>query len=145
MPGPPPKPNRQRRNRTTTAATIEAAPASRVDLPPYRTWRQATCDWWDVIWASPIADEWADADVPGLLNLAVLQDEFATTGDRAVHAEIRMASREFGLSPLSRRQLQWEVKKVRGVVSPPAPSKARSRTSSLTASVVDIATREEVG
>lgn len=157
---------RQRRNRTTTAASIEAAPASRAELPPHRvsalmcqdctepawhhtkawwqkaeaeerevapphdyvpreaTWRPATLRWWETIWASPIADEWVDADVPNLLALAVLVDEFWTTGDRQVHAEMRQASREFGLSPLSRRQLQWEVKKVTAATRP-APQPAR--------------------
>lgn len=178
MPGPLPTPasKRQRRNRTTTAATLEAPPASRVDLPPHRVsdlrcaacprpswhhtkaawmreeresedfvpedvhdyiprpleWRQATRDWWAIIWASPIADEWVDADVPNLLALAVLVDQFWTNGDRGVHAEMRQAMREFGLSPLSRRQLQWEVKKLAAVSKPAAaPAPTRKTTRSL--------------
>lgn len=168
MAGPAPKASaqRQRRNRTTTAATLEAGPATRVELPAFRVsaitcetcalaswqhvrrkfeeldlephdyeprvldWRQATRDWWEVIWASPMADEWVDADVPGLLALAVLWDDFWRTGDPKAHAEIRQAAREFGLSPLSRRQLQWEIKRL--AVAPPArpqpgPSRAARR------------------
>lgn len=160
MPGPAPKraSARQRRNRTSTSATIEAPSVAKVALPRDRVssitceqchlaswkhtratfekedvephdyeprmldWRPATLAWWDTIWASPIAGEWVDADVPGLLMLAVLVDEFATTGSREVHAELRMASREFGLSPLSRRTLQWEVKRVEAASRPtPAP------------------------
>lgn len=131
MPGPAPKPSaqRQRRNRTTTAATFDAAPAIRAELPDVREWEPATRRWWDTIWASPIAQEWVDADVPGLLALAVLVDEFWRTGDSRVHAEMRQASREFGLSPLSRRQLQWEVRRVEAAAKPAAPS-AQRRTSS---------------
>ena len=73
-----------------------------------------------------------DADVPGLLALAVLVDEFWTTGDPKLHAEVRQASREFGLSPLSRRQLQWEVKRVTTPVRPaPAPVPRRGGARSM--------------
>lgn len=75
-------------------------------------WRPPTVAWWETIWASPMANEWVDADVPDLMAIAVLVDEFWTFGDSKIHAEIRMASREFGLSPLSRRQLQWEIVRV---------------------------------
>lgn len=167
MPGPAPKPaaTRQRTNRTTTAATFEAAPAARAELPPHRVsaitcqacplaawkhtrggfdeaevephdyvprelgWRAATRKWWETIWASPIAAEWVDADVPGLLALAVLVDEFWTTADRGVHAEIRMASREFGLSPLSRRSLQWEIKRLAEPAKAPPPTRRPGRAS----------------
>lgn len=115
MPGPAPKPaaSRQRRNLRSTAATIAAAPARRPPLPfdPHAVTR----DWWRVIWDSPISDEWVDADVPGLVALAQLVDDFwrAAPADRTrAHAEVRMASREFGLSPFSRRQLQWEVRRI---------------------------------
>ena len=59
-----------------------------------------------------MADEWVDADVPGLIALAFLVDEFWRTGNREIAAEIRMQQREYGLSPLSRRSLQWEIIRV---------------------------------
>lgn len=93
--------------------------------PRELAWRPGTGDWWDVIWASPMAEEWVAADVPGLLALAVLVDEFWTTGDRGIHAEMRTASREFGLSPLSRRQLQWEIRKVESARKPEAQPPSR--------------------
>lgn len=150
MPGPVPKAPalRQRRNKTATKATLEAPPATRIDLPTrfsaYRCqecylsvgkhtaeqfdkeeiaphafdpaeeeWRDLSVAWWDTIWASPMADEWVDADVPGLVALAFLVDEFWRTGNRELAAEIRMQQREYGLSPLSRRSLQWEVIRVK--------------------------------
>lgn len=149
MPGPVPKDPalRQRRNRTSTKARLEAPPAKRIDLPTryssfrcqecYLTvgkhtaeqfdkedilphgfepaeeeWRDLTIVWWDTIWDSPMSGEWVDADVPGLVALAFLVDEFWRTGNREVAAEIRMQQREYGLSPLSRRSLQWEVIRV---------------------------------
>jgi len=118
MPGPAPKraSERQRRNRTSTSATLEALPAAKAALPE-RDWHELTRAWWTTIWASPMADEWVDADVPGLVALAALIDAFWQKPDPKLHAEIRMASREFGLSPLSRRQLQWEIKRLE---QPPA-------------------------
>lgn len=167
MPGPAPKDpaHRQRRNRTTTKATLEAAPATRVELPirysafrchecyltagkhteelfdrediqPHafdpepETWRDLTITWWSTIWDSPMAAEWVDADVPGLVALAFLVDEFWRTGNREIAAEIRMQQREYGLSPLSRRTLQWEVIRVQkaGRETAPTPATpARSR------------------
>lgn len=149
MPGPVPKnaATRQRRNRTSTKAHLEAPSATPIDLPTryssfkcrecYLTvgkhtaeqfdkediephsfepaeeeWRALTVTWWSTIWASPMAEEWVDADVPGLVALAVLVDEFWRTGNREIAAEIRMQQREYGLSPLSRRSLQWEVIRV---------------------------------
>lgn len=118
MASPVPKPaaQRQRRNRTATSAEIEAPSAQRTALPD--DYHELTKAWWATIWNSPIAEEWVDADTPGLVALAQLVEDFwrSDRDHRAkAHAEVRMASREFGLSPFSRRQLQWEVKKVEAV------------------------------
>jgi hypothetical protein len=116
---------RQRRNKVTSIATLEAAPATRVPLPDGE-WRRETTSWWSTIWDSPMAAEWVDADVPGLVALARLVDAYWGADISLapkIHAEIRMSQREFGLTPFSRRQLQWEVKRVqaaeRAVVVPP--------------------------
>lgn len=106
---------RQRRNRHVTATSVEAGPANRPELPA--EYHDLTLSWWRIIWDSPISGEWVDADVPGLVALAQLVEDFwrAEAGDRAKrHAEVRMSSREYGLSPFSRRQLQWEIKRVEG-------------------------------
>lgn len=136
MPGPVPKPvsQRQRRNRLTSSAVVEAGPAMRVELPA--EYHDLTRTWWATIWDSPIAGEWVDADVPGLVALAQLVEDFwrADAADRAKrHAEVRMASREYGLSPFSRRQLQWEIKRIEGVRPPVASTPRRSGRSTLSA------------
>lgn len=167
---PKPTAQRQRRNRTPGAATLEAPPATKVQLPSIRwsaikcaecqlakwshtrakfeefevephdfgpvaiDWRPTTLSWWETIWDSPMVAEWVDADVPGLLALAILVDEFWTFGDSKIHAEIRMAGREFGLSPLSRRSLQWEIHKVESVKRPAlVPVRRRSSRATLSA------------
>ena len=131
MPGPAPKPpsQRQRRNRTATATRMEAPPATKVPLPIDESdWQPVTLRWWDTIWDSPMAGEWVDADVPGLLALAALVDAFWASRDPKIAAELRLQQREFGLSPLSRRQLQWEVHRVeQATKSRPAISRPKPR------------------
>ena len=125
MPGPIPKPAkmRQRVNKTSTAATLSAtspliaAPA----LPDRgRPWHPMTVAWWSDavtgVWASPMAKEFDNSDVHGLYKLAALEDDFWTAFDpadrRAMAAEIRLQRQSFGLSPIDRRRLQWEIVRV---------------------------------
>ena len=119
--GPPPKPSalRQRRNRVSTAATLPApGTASGRQAPPLPArgrdvtpWHPETLVYWALIWASEMAGEYLDADVPGLVALMKLQDRF-NYGDQSVAAEIRLQRQCFGLTPIDRRRLQWETGKV---------------------------------
>ena len=60
-----------------------------------------------------MAAAWVDADVPGLVRLTRLVDLTARGDDRAqVLSEIRQLEDRFGLSPLARRRLQWEIDQI---------------------------------
>jgi hypothetical protein len=75
----------------------------------------ATREWWKIVWASPMATIWLDADVPALVRLANMIDlvnQGSTKGD--VIRGIMALEDRFGLSPLSRRRLQWEVDQAGG-------------------------------
>lgn len=116
-PGPPPKHPRlrRRRNRSSTAATLTAAPARRVTLPDRRPdtgnrWHAQTLAWWESVWASPMVSEYLDSDVPGLVRLAVLIDEYWRKPSASLAAEIRLQEARFGLAPLDRWRLQWGVR-----------------------------------
>ncbi|MEV6344142.1 hypothetical protein [Actinoplanes sp. NPDC051851] len=117
MPGPPPKHpgTRQRRNRTSTAATLSVVHDVEEPALPTRLWHEQTRSWWRDIWASPMAPEWDDSDVHGLFNLALLVDDFWTTDDpklrKELAAEIRQQRQGFGLTPIDRRRLQWEIER----------------------------------
>jgi hypothetical protein len=126
MPGPPPKDPaaRARRNRTSTAGVIDAAPARMPALGRHRpdsssgspiAWHPETRRWWRTIWSSAIAERWIDAHVPSIRALARLVDDFwkapNPTEARQIHAEVRLASREFGLSLLAARSLNWELRR----------------------------------
>lgn len=124
MPGPPPKHPRlrQRTNKQSTAATLtlsapgeSATKSERPELPArvgeQRAWHPQTIEFWREVWASPMAAEYIAADIPGLVLVAELVDRF-NYGEVALAAEIRLQRQCFGLTPLDRRRLQWEIKRV---------------------------------
>jgi len=118
MSGPIPKPAalRQRRNRVSTGATLAAEGSERQrapSLPTHRDWQPMTRAWWKDTWRSPMAAEFLRADVHGLYILAELVDAFWTDPeDLKLAAEIRQHRMAFGLTPIDRRRLQWEVERV---------------------------------
>lgn len=116
MPGPTPKSPalRQRRNKDVTRATLPAESSPRKRAPklpalPGRTWHVMTKLWWKDVWASPMAVEYLRADEHGLFRLAVLIDTFWSEPNQPLAAEIRLQQQAYGLSPLDRRRLQWQV------------------------------------
>lgn len=113
MSGPPPKPAhlRQRTNRKSSSALLEAPERPRVlqiPNPDGREWHALTLKAWKNAWASPMASQWLETDVDALGRLALLWDDLYK-GDTKVMAEIRLQEQRFGLSPLDRSRLQWEV------------------------------------
>jgi hypothetical protein len=74
-----------------------------------------------------MSSQWLESDVDGLGRVAVLWDEFYKAPDAKVMAEIRLQEQRFGLSPLDRSRLQWEVKRgedaQRQRVPPPSVAK----------------------
>lgn len=115
MSGPPPKPAhlRQRTNRKPGAAQLET-PSGTVRVPPMpnpdgRTWHPLTVTAWRHAWRSPMASQWLETDADAIGRLALLWDAFYKDPDGDALKEIRLQSSLFGLSPLDRTRLQWEV------------------------------------
>lgn len=119
MPGPAPKDPklRQRRNRTATAATlyvvepINGQPELPKRRPDRKKWHAWTLEWWGLVWQSEMREEFLRSDVPVLVRLALLVDNYARDPRPSLAAEIRMQEQRFGLTPLDRRRLQWEVRR----------------------------------
>lgn len=111
-PLPKPSATRRRRNKTVTHRQFtddgSARPSRTPVLPRMRTWQPQTVAWWKDVWASPMRDEYLKVDVRGLERLAVLIDHF-WLGDTDVASEIRLQGQLFGLTPIDRRRLQWEI------------------------------------
>jgi hypothetical protein len=83
-----------------------------------------------------MAPEYDDSDRHGLIRLAILVDDY-WLADNAntrvkVSAEIRMQGQLYGITPLDRRRLQWEIdrgedaeertRKRKAAAKPAAPS-----------------------
>lgn len=132
---------RARRNKTSTNATLSLVHTVKApDLPDRDLdWHPETISWWADIWASPMAPEFHDSDRHGLFALAVLVDDF-WTADSALPrsklaAEIRLQRQCFGLTPMDRRRLQWEIERVDEAVD--KGEKRRSATPKPTSAAAD--------
>jgi hypothetical protein len=62
-----------------------------------------------------MAPEYDPSDVHGLFALAMLVDDFWSADSATLRAnlagEIRLQAQRFGLSPIDRRRLQWEIER----------------------------------
>ena len=114
MSGPPPKPAhlRQRTNKKTGHATLETPEDPEIPEMPNpdgREWHPLTVRAWEHAWVSPMASQWLETDTDALGRLALLWDQYYLNPVSHVLAEIRLQEQRFGLSPLDRSRLQWEV------------------------------------
>jgi len=115
--GPAPKPAhlRQRTNRKAGSAMIAMVetPASvmiqPIPNPDGREWHPLTLESWRHAWTSPMAGQWLETDRDALGRLALCWDDFYKAPSAEALKEIRLQSALFGLSPLDRSRLQWEV------------------------------------
>lgn len=101
---------RARRNKVSGARTLSVVHDVEIPaLPDVRLWHPLTESWWDDIWASPMAPEFDHSDVHGLFLLAMLVDAFWVEPSTTLASEIRLQRQCFGLTPIDRRRLQWEI------------------------------------
>lgn len=119
--GPPPKPQaaRTRHKAHVTHAVLYQREDGEIEIPPMprsnngKPWNVLTKRWWKDIWSSPMAVEYDESDIHGIYQLAALVNDFwearSARERREASAEIRLAGQRFGISPLDRRRLQWEI------------------------------------
>lgn len=110
-----PKSNPARRNKSATRATLTADHDVQAPDLPEGEWHPQTEQWWRDVWASPMAPEYDESDRHGLFALARLVNDFWTAESAreraALSAEIRLQRQCFGLTPIDRRRLQWEIER----------------------------------
>ncbi len=80
--------------------------------------------WWRDVWASPMAARYVDADVHALYIVLELLEAFWRHPSGRLAREIRLGSQPFGLNPLDRRRLQWEIEQTKDQArrTPQAPT-----------------------
>jgi hypothetical protein len=108
---------RARRNKTSTRAVLSAVENPEIpDLPEHTEWHEPVRQWWERAWSSPMAPEWTGADQDAMFLAARLMQQFWDDETRAAArvqtaTEIRHVLMQCGLTPMSRRSLQWEIEK----------------------------------
>jgi hypothetical protein len=114
--GPAPKPShlRQRTNRKPGAQTLTAPESP--DIPPLEPrpdgepWHPQTLVEWDMWWRSPMSTAWIETDVGQLFVVALSYDNvMKNPGNTHWQTELRLQRPCFGLTPVDRSRLQWEV------------------------------------
>lgn len=110
---PTPKPTAQRRRRNAIAGVAKLDKVGRKGPAPKPKTTVELCpvamDYWKTLWASPMALVYTDADVFPLSRMAVLVHERETERSTAGDSELRQLEDRFGVSPLARRRLNWEI------------------------------------
>ena len=126
---------RQRRNRSAGAAVLTIVkPDSRSSTPGLPDgltddfkWHPLTVRWWSNLWRSPMAPEYDTSDIDQLYVLALLVDGFWKKPSKELAAEIRLQRQCFGLTPIDRRRLQWEIDRGEEAAAKTAQRKASSK------------------
>lgn len=110
---------RQRTNKASSAATLRALEPGEIVIPlmPERfnedgiliAWSPHATRYWQTIWSSPMAPEFHKSDIEGLYRLLCLVDSFWRKPGKELNSEIRLYEAQFGLNPLARRRLEWQI------------------------------------
>lgn len=90
-------------------------------LPRGRKWTAKGKRYWEKVWQSPMAITFIDADLPGLERMVELVELIDTAEQRGLYgllAELRQLEDRFGMSPLARRRLQWDIDRAAGLHNP---------------------------
>lgn len=74
-------------------------------------WHAQTVAWWNDAWTSPMAAEWDDSDFHNMTILALLYNDIwvadSPRSRKEALGEFRLQRADLGLSPYSRRRLEW--------------------------------------
>lgn len=132
---------RARRNKTSTRAVLKPQTNPKIPpLPKGPRWYQQVRDWWTRAWSSPMVPEWTESDVDGLYLVAKLMQQFwdpesSPNECKSLASEIRQMLAQCGLTPMSRRSLQWEIEAGESAAEKTAARRASKKAQPAKASV----------
>ena len=110
--GPAPKPAAQRRRQNKVSEVelpAEGHTGPYPPLPAWRDWRPDTRAWYAEWCTSPMATEWLSVHFTRLHHIAVLYDDWLSTGSIDLVKEIRLQMAGFGGTPLDLRRMGRKV------------------------------------
>lgn len=116
--GPPPNPDRIRRNvdpSPTVSATATTAP--KPELPGSTLWPEATVAWWAMLDDHPLRPGFTGTDWAFLLSTALIHAAF-WGGDMKVASELRLRESKYAFTPEDRMRLRIQI------ATPDAPKAA---------------------
>lgn len=115
----------KRGNKAELVNALVAAERQIPDMPPHppryddegdellTDWHPQTEAWWNDVWTSPMASEWDDSDLHNVFVVALLYDDIWTAATpkerKEALSEYRLQRADLGLSPYSRRRLEWHI------------------------------------
>jgi hypothetical protein len=124
---------RARANKASTKATLYAIEGE-VTIPPMPAaehyvpcpfpessefyyeafWYPAVEQWWIDIWSSPMSSEFSESDMHGLYMGCMFLQETINPRNKATEraafaTKLEQINRNYGLNPMARRSLQWEI------------------------------------
>ena len=118
MPGPSPKPDSERRNRTKPTfewtllpATGRKGPAPKLPAktPDRNPWSATTKSWWSKLWHTPQATQWREDD-DELYRLAWLRERFWLGQATGTDQNVMLAIEDrHGLNDKAMMNLRWRI------------------------------------
>lgn len=104
----------KRGNADTLRAALVADDMQIPDLPDrIEGWHSMTRAMWEDIWTSPMSREWDGSDLHNVYVLVAIYDDMWTAPTakerKEAAGEYRLQRAELGLSPYSRRRLEWQI------------------------------------
>jgi hypothetical protein len=130
---PPPKPPGQRNRRNLGQSKWAQLPADGADdereIPPFPFAKpaMAALAYWRMLWASPMATMYVEADQIPLARLCKAHATYLRTGKAKDLSAVTGLEDRYGLSPKSRRALQWEIERAAGPGAASAPQRREQR------------------
>lgn len=143
---------RARRNKSSSNAILRIVAGRKVpDLPEGTDWHPRAVEWWTKAWQSPMVQEWTASDEELLVVCLAARhaywksfDEDDRRGLPSLLNTIVSTEKNLGLSPMSRRSLQWQIEQGEAAEEK-TEQRRKSKAAKSVAKVADVDPRELLG
>jgi hypothetical protein len=95
------------------ALVADDSPVPTMPDHPRGWWHRMAVEWWNDVWSSPMSPEWDASDIHNVALCALLVDDMWSAdtpkGRKDAASEYRLQRADLGISPYSRRRLEWTI------------------------------------